>query len=44
MNNNKHAIPSVLLTPHVVTRENLDEVLIDSGYLKREQVYRAKQP
>ena len=42
VNNNKHAIPSVLLTPRVVTRENLDAVLIASGYLRREQVYRTK--
>jgi D-xylose transport system substrate-binding protein len=40
VNNNRHAIPSVLLTPRVVTRENLDAVLIASGYLRREQVYR----
>jgi hypothetical protein len=26
----------------VVTRENLDAVLIASGYLRREQVYRTK--
>ncbi len=42
VNNNKHAIPSVLLTPVVVTRDNLDAVLIASGYLRREQVYRGK--
>jgi D-xylose transport system substrate-binding protein len=40
VNNNKHAIPSVLMAPKVVTRENLDAVLIASGYLRREQVYR----
>ena len=40
VNNNKHAIPSVLLVPVVVTKENLDRVLITSGYLRREQVYR----
>jgi len=38
--NNKKDVPSVLLTPFVVTRENLDAMLIDSGYLKRERVYR----
>ena len=42
MSNNKHAIPSVLTAPMVVTRENLDQVLIASGYLRRDQVYRAK--
>ncbi len=38
--NNKKPIPSVLLEPVVVTKDNLDEVLIKSGYLKREQVYK----
>ncbi len=42
VNNNKHAIPSILLAPVVVTRENLDAVLIGSGYLRREQVHRTK--
>ena len=42
VSNNKHAIPSVLIAPMVVTRENLDQVLIASGYLRRDQVYRAK--
>lgn len=40
VSNNKHPIPSVLLAATVVTRENLDQVLIASGYLRREQVYR----
>jgi D-xylose transport system substrate-binding protein len=38
--NNKKPIPSVLLTPIIVTKDNLDDVLIKSGYLKKEQVYR----
>jgi D-xylose transport system substrate-binding protein len=38
--NNKKAVPSVLLTPIIVTKENLDEVLVQSGYLKKEQVHR----
>jgi D-xylose transport system substrate-binding protein len=38
--NNKKPVPSVLLTPLIVTKDNLDEVLIKSGYLKKEQVYR----
>jgi D-xylose transport system substrate-binding protein len=42
VNNNKKDVPSVLLTPVIVTKENLDEVLIKSGYLKKEQVYRGK--
>lgn len=40
INNNKKNIPSVLLTPYVVTKDNLDELLIKSGYLKKEQVYK----
>ena len=40
VSNNRHAIPSVLLTPVVVTRDNLDAVLVASGYLRREQVHR----
>lgn len=33
-------VSSILLTPVLVTRENLDEVLINSGYLKQNEVYR----
>ena len=33
-------VPSVLLTPHVVDRANIDKTLIESGYLKKEDVYR----
>jgi D-xylose transport system substrate-binding protein len=40
VNNNKKDVPSVLLTPQTVTKENLDDVLIKSGYLKSEAVYR----
>jgi D-xylose transport system substrate-binding protein len=40
VNNGKRDVPSVLLTPVVVTRDNLEEVLIKSGYLRKEAVYR----
>jgi len=40
VNNGKRDVPSVLLTPLIVTRDNLDELLIKSGYLTREKVYR----
>jgi len=40
VNNNKKDVPSVLLVPYSVTKENLDKLLIESGYLKKEQVYR----
>jgi D-xylose transport system substrate-binding protein len=42
VHNHKRAISSILLAPRVVTRENLDAVLIESGYLRREQVYRPR--
>jgi D-xylose transport system substrate-binding protein len=37
--NGRRPVPSVLLAPVAVTRENLDAVLIESGYLKRAAVY-----
>ncbi len=40
VNNNTKDVPSVLLTPVIVTKDNLDDVLVKSGYLKKEQVYR----
>lgn len=40
VNNNKRQVKSVLLTPYLVTRENLDERLIQSGYLNKAAVYR----
>jgi len=39
VNNEKMDVPSVLLTPIVVDKANLDKTLIDSGYLKKEEVY-----
>ncbi|HBA83024.1 MAG TPA: ATPase [Verrucomicrobia bacterium] len=40
INNNKIDVPSILLTPVIVDKDNIDAVLIDSGYLKREDVYK----
>jgi D-xylose transport system substrate-binding protein len=37
--NGKKEVPSLLLTPIVVDRKNIDSILIDSGYLKRDAVY-----
>lgn len=34
VNNNKIDVPSLLLTPYVVTKDNLQAMLVDSGYLK----------
>lgn len=40
VNNNKMDVPSILLHAVVVDKNNIDKVLIDSGYLKREDVYK----
>jgi D-xylose transport system substrate-binding protein len=40
VNNGKRDVPSVLLTPYIVTKENLDERLIASGYLTKDKVYK----
>jgi D-xylose transport system substrate-binding protein len=40
VNNGKKDVPSVLLTPFIVTKDNLDKVLISSGYLTKEKVYK----
>jgi len=40
VNNNKMDVLSILLTPVVVDKNNLDAVLIDSGYLKKSDVYK----
>lgn len=40
VNNSKMDVPSILLAAQVVDKDNLDKVLIDSGYLKKEDVYK----
>lgn len=40
VNNNKADVPSILLTPIAVTKDNIDVSLIDSGYLKKADVYK----
>lgn len=40
VNNGKIAVQSLLLTPIEVTKENIDQLLIESGYLKKEEVYK----
>jgi D-xylose transport system substrate-binding protein len=40
ISNNKRPVKAVLLAPLIVTKENLDERLIKSGYLSRAAVYR----
>lgn len=39
VNNNKIDVPSILLAAVAVDKDNLDKELIDSGYLKKEDVY-----
>lgn len=39
VNNDKIDVPSLLLTPVAVDKENIDKILIDSGYLKKDDVY-----
>ncbi|MBL4931502.1 MULTISPECIES: sugar ABC transporter substrate-binding protein [Clostridium] len=40
VNNGKMDVPSSLLAAQVVDKDNLDKVLIDSGYLKKDDVYK----
>lgn len=40
VNNQKIDVPSILLIPVVVDKSNIDKVLIDSGYLRKEEVYK----
>ncbi len=40
VNNGKRDVPSVLLTPYIVTKENLEERLIKSGYLPKDKVFK----
>lgn len=40
VNNTKIDVPSILLTPIVVDKANIDTVLIKSGYMKKSDVYK----
>ncbi|MFH1198920.1 MAG: substrate-binding domain-containing protein [Candidatus Omnitrophota bacterium] len=40
VNNNKMDVPAILLTPVVVDKNNLDATLVESGYLKKADVYK----
>ena len=39
ISNGKKEIPYVRLEPIMVTKENMDEVIIDSGFHSKEEVY-----
>lgn len=43
VDNGKIAVPSVLLVPVAVTKDNLDDVLVKSGYLSSNAVYGVKK-
>ncbi|MCG9127043.1 D-xylose ABC transporter substrate-binding protein [Candidatus Poribacteria bacterium] len=42
VNNGKFDVPSILLTPIQVDKDNLDEVVIKDGFHSREKVYQTK--
>lgn len=42
VNNGAKDVPSILLDAQIVDRANIDEILIDSGYLPRDDVYADK--
>jgi D-xylose transport system substrate-binding protein len=43
VSNGKSDIPTVFLTPVAVDRTNIDKILIESGYLDRNEVYQQKK-
>ena len=40
INNGFGEIPAIWLTPHVVTRENMEEIVIKSGFHTKSEIYR----
>lgn len=44
VNNGKVDVPSILLTPIQVDKDNLDEVVIKDGFHSRDKVYQTKKP
>ncbi|MES2615888.1 MAG: ATPase, partial [Bdellovibrionota bacterium] len=43
VNNGKIDVPSFLLTPVIVDKNNIDSELVKSGYLKKEDVYKFRK-
>ena len=39
INDGTYNVPAVILTPIAVTRDNIDEVIIDGGFHRRDEVY-----
>lgn len=44
VNNGRIDVPSILITPIVVDRNNVEETVIRDGFQKREDVFREKKP
>lgn len=44
VNNGKVDVPSILLTPIQVDKDNLDDVVIKDGFHSRDKVYQTKKP
>ena len=42
VNNGKMDVPSILISPVLIDKSNINSVLIDSGYLKAQDIYRRK--
>ncbi|MEQ8156829.1 MAG: substrate-binding domain-containing protein [Clostridiaceae bacterium] len=42
VNNGKMDVPSILISPEPIDKNNIDSVLIESGYLKKEDVYKIR--
>lgn len=39
VNNNKIDVPSILLTPYAIDKTNIDKLVVESGYMTKDQVY-----
>ena len=42
MNNGFKDVPAIMLEPKTVTKENIDSIIIDSGFHSHPDVYRTK--
>jgi len=40
VNNNTMDVPSILLTPYAIDKANIDKLVIETGYLTKDQVYK----
>ena len=44
INNGKKNVPAILIPPILVTKENIDDIIIESGYWSNEDVYGTRLP